>query len=186
MVVVVDQTELVLRCPDAPVAERSLAALFGVEPNHFRWALCEAAAAVEAEPEAELKRAIVPALTTKLGRRAVAPSRIHFFHGTRAFNPQLFEQYGVLPLRAVLDELWIHMCDLAPEIKAKDFVALRRDLEDGRIEALTYKHRLDSHDDGPNGVLVRDVLVNPQEYHSSELIRIPRSLRTSVSPLARS
>lgn len=38
---------------------------------------------------------------------------------------------------------------------------------------MTYKHRLDTHDDGPNGVLVRDVLLDPKPYHSSEFVRIP-------------
>ena len=38
---------------------------------------------------------------------------------------------------------------------------------------MTYKHRSDTHDDGPNGVLVRDVLLDPKAYHSSEFVRIP-------------
>jgi hypothetical protein len=65
------------------------------------------------------------------------------------------------------------MSALAPEIPDYRFQALRADLEDGRIEALTYKSRLDTNDDGPNGVLVRDVLVNPDAYGSSPFVRIP-------------
>lgn len=165
--------EPVLRCPDVCVAVRSLAALFGVASDRFALALPDAAAVVEGDPEAELARAIVPALTARLGRAPVTPSRIHFFHGTRAFEPQLFAQLGVLPLRAVLDDLWERMRDLAPEIPGEEFLALRQGLEDGRVGALTYKDRFDTHDDGPNGVLVRDVLLNPKAYHSSEFIRIP-------------
>ena len=165
--------EAVLRCPDAHSAMQSLAALFEVTFDGFADALREAAAAVESEPHAEIARAIVPAVTANLGRSPHTPSRIHFFHGTRAFEPQLLPQRGLLPLRAVLDDLWKRMHDLAPEISYEDFLGLRERLEDGRIEALTYKHRLDSHDDGPNGVLIRDVLVNPTAYHSSHFIRIP-------------
>jgi hypothetical protein len=165
--------EPVLRCRDAGVAVQSLAALFGVAPDRFAHALPEAAAVVEADPEAELVRAIVPALTANLGRPPDTPGRIHFFHGTRAFEPHLFAQRGLLPLWAVLDDLWNRMHGLAPEIPAEAFIALREGLEGGRIEAPTYKHRFDTYDDGPNGVLVRDVLVNPNVYHSSEFIRIP-------------
>jgi hypothetical protein len=165
--------EPVLRCPDVCVAVQSLAALFGVASNRFALALADAAAVVEGDSEAELARAIVPALTAGFGRSPETPSRIHFFHGTRAFEPQPFAQLGVLPLRAVLDDLWERMRDLAHEIPGEKFLALRQDLEDGRIQALTYRDRLDTHDDGPNGVLVRDVLLNPKAYHSSEFIRIP-------------
>lgn len=151
----------------------SLAALFGVAPDRLTRALPDAAAVVEADTEADLARAIVPALTAILGNTPVTPSRIHFFHGTRAFEPQLFAQRGLMPLPAVLDDLWDRMQGLAPEIPAKDFAALREGLEDGRIEALTYKHRVDTHDDGPNGVLVRNVLLDPEAYHSAEFLRIP-------------
>src|SRR4051812_45156993 len=50
--------------------------------------------------------------------------------------------------------------------------ALREGLEEGRIEALTYKHRLDTHDDGPHGHLVRDVLLD-RAYRSSQFVRLP-------------
>jgi hypothetical protein len=165
--------ELILRCSDTGVAVRSLAALFGVTPDRLARALPEAAAAVEADAEAEMARAIVPALAANLGGPPVTPSRVHFFHGTRAFEPQLFAQRGLLPLPAVLDDLWERMQGLAPEIPSENFAAVRAALEDGRIEALTYKHRADTRDDGPNGVLVRDVLLNPRAYHSSEFVRIP-------------
>ena len=38
---------------------------------------------------------------------------------------------------------------------------------------MTYKHRIDTRDDGPNGVLVRDVLLDPESYPGSEFLRIP-------------
>jgi hypothetical protein len=97
--------ELVLRCPDGVTAVQSLAALFGVAPGRFARALTDAAAAVEADSEAEVERAIVRALTCNLGRPPNPPSRIHFFHGTRAFEPHLFAQRGLLPLSAVLDDI---------------------------------------------------------------------------------
>jgi hypothetical protein len=96
---------------------RSLAALFGVAPDHLASALPDAASVIDADDVGgELARAIVPALTSILGRRPITPSRIHFFHGTRAFEPHLFAQHGLLPLSAVLDDLWERMRGLAPEI----------------------------------------------------------------------
>lgn len=115
----------ILRCPDGCIALRSVAALFGVAPDRFAQALPTAAAVVEADTDAELARAIVPALTAVLGREPTTPRRIHFFHGTRAFEPQLFVQRGLLPLPAVLDDLWERMRDLVPEIPSDAFAALR-------------------------------------------------------------
>lgn len=163
----------ILRCPDRVGAVQSLAALFGTSPDRLARALRKAAAVVEADAEAELARAIVPALRAILGRRPMTPSRIHFFHGTRAFEPQLFAQRGLLPLPAILDDLWERMQGLAPEVPQEAFTALREGLENGRIEALTYKHRFDTRDDGPNGVLVQDVLLDSKSYHSSDFLRIP-------------
>jgi hypothetical protein len=162
-----------LRCPEPGAALRSLATLFGVADDRFPPALRDAAALVDADADAELARAIVPALTEVLGHQPLAPSRIHFFHGTRAFEPELFARRGLLPLRAVLDYLWERMRSLAPEIPPKDFATLREGLDNGRIRALTYKHRVDTADDGPNGVLVRDVLLHPEAYASSKFVHIP-------------
>ena len=89
------------------------------------------------------------------------------------FRACLFARRGLLPLSAVLDGLWAQLRDLAPEVAADRFAALREGLEDGRIEALTYKLRVDTHDDGPNGVLVRDILMKARLYGSSEFVRIP-------------
>jgi hypothetical protein len=170
---VAKDAEPVLRCPGIRVAVQSLAALFGVTAKRFALALPKAASAVASDSEAELARAIVPALVAELGRSPENPGRIHFFHGTRAFEPQLFAEFGLLPLHAVLDDLWRRMQKLAPQIPGQAFRALREGLEEGRIQPLTYKDRLDIRDDGPNGVLVRDVLLNATAYHSSEFIRIP-------------
>lgn len=163
----------ILCCPDSAGAVQSLAALFGVAPDRFARALSDAALIVEAGAKADVARAIVPALTAVLDGPPVTPSRIHFFHGTRAFDPALFLQRGLLPLREILDDLWQRMQRLAPEVRSEDFTALRKGLEDGRVKALTYKHRIDTHDDGPHGVLVRDVLLDPESYSASEFLRIP-------------
>jgi hypothetical protein len=163
----------VLRCPDLDGALRSLAELFAVTPERLARGLAAAAADVEADPDAELARAILPALAANLGRAPAAPSRIHFFHGTRAFDPGQFARGGLLPLSAVLDDLWARLQKLAPEIPPERFAVLRAGLEDGGIQALTYKERVDGHDDGPNGVLVRDILLHPRDYGSSQFARIP-------------
>lgn len=126
----------ILRCSTLSVAVRSLAALFGVAPDRLGCALRDAATTVEAHAEAELARDIVPALTAILGRRAVTPRRIHFFHGTRTFDPQLFAQRGLLPLSVVIDDLWARMRGLAPEVPPEDFAALREGPRGGTDQCL--------------------------------------------------
>jgi hypothetical protein len=77
------------------------------------------------------------------------------------------------PVHELAGELGdLRLIEAAALVCAHDFAALREGLQKGQIEALTYKHRLDNHDDGPNGVLVRDVLLNPDAYSSSEFVRI--------------
>jgi hypothetical protein len=120
--------------------------------------------------------AIVAAVATALDRKPATPSRIHFFHGTRAFDPRVFADRGLLPLSALRDEIWDRMKGLAHDIPETDFATFRQGLEDGRIEDLTYRHRrrMGASDDGPHGVLVRDVLVNAAAYGSSpEFLRVP-------------
>jgi hypothetical protein len=163
----------ILRCPDLDGALRSLAAIFAATPKRIAGALPEAAAAVAADPIAEEERAIVPVLIATLGQAPAVPGAIHFFHGTRAFDPGAFTRQGLLPLPAALDEIWARLTALVPEIPPARFAALREGLEDGRIKALTYKDRIDGHDDGPHGLLVRDILVHPEAYSSSQFACIP-------------
>ena len=68
------------------------------------------------------------------------------------------------------------MTGLAHHVPDAAFEAFRRGLEGGRAEDLTYRHRrsMSARDDGPHGVLVRDVLVNADAYGSStEFLRVP-------------
>ena len=174
----------ILRCPDLDGTLSSLAELFAVTPDEVARALPAAAAVVAADPDAELQRAILPALSAVLGRRPHAPNRIHFFHGSCAFEPDLFARRRLLPLSAVLDGLWAQLRDLAPEVAADRFAALPNSLRTDGSRALTYKLRVDTHDDGPNGVLVRDILMKARLYGSSEFVQIRRSSKTSASPLA--
>jgi hypothetical protein len=67
----------VLRCFDLDGALHSLAKLFVVTPERFARGLTAAAADLEADSDAELARAILPALTANLGRGPAAPRHIH-------------------------------------------------------------------------------------------------------------
>lgn len=165
----------ILRCHDLETAIASLAALFHVDRRRLVRVLPGAANAALDDPEGSTG-AIVPALAAALGQKPAAPRRIHFFHGTRAFDPQAFCDRGLLPLSRALDEIWDRMRGLAHEIPEADFAAFRQGLEDGPIEDLTYRHRrsMGALEEGPHGVLVRDVLVNAAAYGSStEFLRVP-------------
>lgn len=52
------------------------------------------------------------------------------------------------------------MKGLLHDIPEADYAAFRQGLEDGRVKDLTYPHRrrMGARDDGPHGLLVRDVL----------------------------
>jgi hypothetical protein len=120
--------------------------------------------------------AIVSALAAALGRKPATPRAIHFFHGTRAFDPQSFVSRGLLPMSMVLDEIWHEIKALANDVAEAEFDSFRQGLEEGPIEDLTYRHRrrMGASDDGPHGVLVRDVLVNADAYGSStEFLQVP-------------
>lgn len=165
----------ILRCRDLDTAIASLAALFHVDRRRLVRVLPGAANAALADPEGSTS-AIVPALAAALGQKPATPRRIHFFHGTRTFDPQAFFDCGLLPLSRALDEIWNRMKGLAHEIPEADFATFRHGLEDGPIQDLTYRQRrsMGALEEGPHGVLVRDVLVKAAAYGSStEFLRVP-------------
>jgi hypothetical protein len=173
----------ILRCSGPLVALRSLAALFAVSAGRLAAALPGAAKTALADTHAPYPaHMIVPALVADFGRRAATPSRIHYFHGTRTFDPQQFWQRGLLPLTAVLGDLWERLQRLAPEIEPARFAELRWAIENGEVDALNYKARVDigAKDDGPHGVLVRGVLLDPEAFHSSPFLRIPETVENII------
>ena len=64
---------------------------------------------------------------------------------------------GLLPLTAVLDDLWDRLRRLAPEIGPARFAELHRAIETGKVDALNYKARVDigAKDDGRTGPSAR-------------------------------
>jgi hypothetical protein len=165
----------VLRCYDSITALESLVALFRVAPDDLAAALPLAARAAEADQHTPYPaKLLVPALAAALGRPPAAPSRIHCFHRTRIFDPDEIVQHGLLPLSQLIDGLWDRMGQLAPEVAPERFAALRRTVEEGHVDALSYRARmkLATRDDGPHGALVRDVLLDP----SSNFVRIPENI----------
>ena len=172
----------ILRCAGPLVALRSLAALFSVSASRLAAALPGAAETALADTHAPYPaRLIVPALAADLGTNADTPSRIHYFHGTRTFDLRQFSQHGLLPLTVVLDDLWDRL-RLAPEIGPAWFAELRRAIETGKVDALNYKARVDigAKDDGPHGVLVRGLLLDPETHHSSPFLRLPETVENII------
>ena len=71
---------------------------------------------------------------------------------------------------------------LAPEIGPARFAELHRAIETGKVDALNYKARVDigAKDDGPHGVLVRGLLLDPETDHSSPFLRIPETVENII------
>ena len=109
--------------------------------------------------------ALVPALAEELGADPIPPETIHYFHGTRAFDPKALTDTGLLPLPDVLDVLWSRVHELVPELPLGGLERVRRAMSEGAVEPVTYTARVnDTIDIGPNGHLVRDVLLWPDAY----------------------
>lgn len=165
-----------LRCRDPATATASLAALFRADSASLTSALRDVATPLAVADRHVPSGDILSAIATALGRKPVTPSAIHFFHGTRAFDPESFVHRGLLPLSAIRDEMWGKMRDLAYDVSAEDFADLRRRLDAGNLKALTYHDRLctGAADDGPHGLLVRDMLVKANDYGTStEFLCVP-------------
>jgi hypothetical protein len=158
------------------VTLRSLAALYGVTPNRLLAVLPYAVARAEALDAFDAARSLPNTLATALGASdAPAPTRAHVFHGTRALDPAAFARRGLLPLSAVLDDLWSQLSALVPDLSASDLSGVREDLAAGRLGRPTYAHRLACgvREDGPLGLLIRDIHLRPEDFSSVDYLAAP-------------
>lgn len=160
----------VLRCTDLEDTLTSVSALYGVPAREVEHALPGAVASAEVDPEDPVG-ALADALSAELGTTPPAPSVIHYFHGTRAFELRGFARDGLRPLEQMLDPLWREIAALVPELSDRELRDLRIDLGAGVIAPFTYSCRIsDSQQHGPCGHLVRDVLLHPDAYSSVDYL----------------
>jgi hypothetical protein len=153
-----------LCCSSLESASAGLAGVFETTPN-LLWEAMPSSVEVALRDEWDPIRALGPALAQELGVDPVLPATIHYFHGTRAFDLTEFVRSGLRPLPEMLDALWSHIGDLAPELPHGDLEQVRRALTAGAIEPATYATRVGgTFHSGPNGHLVREALLHPDAY----------------------
>jgi hypothetical protein len=161
---------LMLRCRDLEDALRSVSALYGVSSRELERALPDGLARAEADPEDPIG-VLAAALGAELRRTPRAPSRIHYFHGTRTHELGSFAFDGLRPLGQMLDPLWREIGELLPELSERELRSLRADLSTGAIAPHTYSARVaDKGQHGPCGHLLRDALLHPQPYSSVDYL----------------
>jgi hypothetical protein len=101
----------------------------------------------------------------------------YYFHGTRAVDPKAFSLRGILPLDQVLEELWATLRELArDEVLAEEWAAFRHGVETGNggDDGWLYRHKVGAGvDRGPFGLVVRDILLEPQSTGSHDYLGCP-------------
>jgi hypothetical protein len=114
-------------------------------------------------------------LLSALGRPPV-PARFasYYFHGTRVLDPASFRLKGILPLSAVLDDLWGTLRTLAAGLcSAPEWERFRRHLAAGGLVDLYALKASDRLHWGPYGFLVRDAALCPAGSWSHNYLRAP-------------
>jgi hypothetical protein len=161
----------VLRCRDLTDASSTVAALYGVSPAKLEGALPVAADRAQEDRQDPIG-ALPGKLAAVLHRTPVEPERIHYFHGTRASDPDLFLHDGLRPLGQVLDSLWHEVASLVPEISEAELRSLRTDLTAGSVGPHTYGLRVadDPQHHGPCGHLLREMFLHPDDYTSVDYL----------------
>ena len=113
-----------------------------------------------------------PSLAEELSGFPESPDTIHYFHGTRVWDPVRFAAEGLRPLLAMLDAVWAELGALAPELPASDVHRLRDDLTAGVVGPHTYPLRVNGAiDHGPCGHLLRDALLHPDDYNAVDYLK---------------
>jgi hypothetical protein len=100
----------------------------------------------------------------------------YYFHGTRAIDPESFRALGILPLDAVLEEIWATLRELAHECRDDAWAAFRTDVEADGGGHYGSLYRLKSRGAmhfGPHGELVREIFLNPRPSGSHDYLACP-------------
>jgi hypothetical protein len=151
----------------------SLASVFGAPPASVCHALPNAVAEVN-DVLSDRDLALVEVLSHRLGALRT-PERIHYFHGTRLIEPDLVRWHGLLPHDQVLSLLWRQLGELARRhVTTSDWRAFRTDMTAGLCGPPTYLRP--AVERGPYGLLVRDVFLDPEGWHSVDYLDAPEAV----------
>jgi len=148
---------LLLDCFDSASTLASIGRAAGVEPDHLAGAIRRYDSTRLAEyPHEDVALSVLGELGSALSQ--VQFDGACFFHGTRVVDPSAFRRRGVLPLDAMLDELWEQLRTLAGASR-KEWAAFRTTVEDGGGGDSGDTYRLkagDARHYGPQAHLVRE------------------------------
>lgn len=98
----------------------------------------------------------------------------HYFHGTRAVDPNEFKTAGILPLDAVAPQILSDLRALTPDGNDSFWSKF---LVDDRV--FPYRSN-DANSQGPFGYTVRDVLLNSISLHHWHYTRIPETVHDLI------
>ena len=110
---------------------------------------------------------------------------VYLFHGTRVMCPEAFLRDGILPLNAMLDQIWTSLHQLcAEQVPLQQWQALRQRLETGALApgdnrqwAGQYRHKVTQPvEQGPFASVVRDLVIRPARNHH-DYLGIPEIVR---------
>jgi hypothetical protein len=160
---------LILRCGDLTDAGVTIAALYGVSREVLEQILPVAAERAQDDQTGPIG-ALPAMVAAELRRDPVKPAKIHYFHGTRSWDPKQFLRQGLRPFDQVLEALWQEIGLLVPELSDAKLRVLRNDLMAGETDQPTYSGRVEQLDHGPFGHLLRDVFLSPGDYGSVDYL----------------
>jgi hypothetical protein len=109
----------------------------------------------------------------------------HYFHGTRAIDPEAFRRRGILPLDKVVDELWTTLRELAgDEVTDEEWADFRRSVESGAgghsgtLYLMKTGGRIHF---GPFGLVVRETFFEPRAAASHDYLGCPEIVEDIAS-----
>jgi hypothetical protein len=170
-----------LDCHDVDSALASIAEASGVPPADLDRALREYDEArfeeASGDPWELMPRDVLERFGVDVEIVAGRFDGAHYFHGTRAVDPDAFRRRGIMPLDCMLDEIWATLRELAgDDITDEDWDAFRRSIEagaggdDGVIYRMKAGGRIHF---GPFGLVVRETFLDPHSAGSHDYLGCP-------------
>jgi hypothetical protein len=157
-----------LDCHDVDSALTSLAAAIGASALELeqallnydddRWALRPNEA-----PEDQTPLDVLEHFGTDVDHITERLAGAYCFHGTRVLDPQVFFRRGILPLDAMLEEIWAALREFS-ELSAQEWATFRASVETdgGGDDGRRYRFKTgDRIHFGPHGMLVREIFLYP-------------------------
>ena len=175
-----------LDCHDVDSALTSLAAAIGASALELeqallnydddRWALRP-----DEAPEDQTPLDVLEHFGTDVDLVTSCLAGAYCFHGTRALEPRAFRTRGILPLDQMLDEIWATLRGLGRDgLNDQEWAAFRSSLDADGGDDDGQRYRLKTADRihfGPNGMLVREIFLDPQAASAVDYLACPEIIQ---------